>query len=322
VRAACAFLLVAGLCAPARAEEFWHRSDTRKRDLLTQVGDRHLNDARQTDAALRSTPAPPPSLVRDYLAEQARAALGAYEGALQVGPETAELHYRAFLAATYLVTAHEGVARVDREGYAAVVRHVEGVRRLSPLDTREDDLAFQAGLAYSKLGGLGGPDADAAFGNGIREYERFRSFYGRRLSGELLASTYSNEAELLMAVGRLDDAIAYYRTSIELNPLEPLGYFGLAVALDRNGEASKAAEAMRDADRHGKGVDRLKSPTVFFVPSGDIDYYYGLYHEVRGDPVTATIEYNRFLERCKDTKYAERARAHLAELGGRAAPAH
>lgn len=314
VRAALVTLLIATAGA-AHAGSFWEHTDTRRRDGLAVVGDRHLRDAKQTAAALAGSLSPTSDLVRDYLAEKARAALGAYEKALEIGPETVELHYRAYLAAVLLVESHEGILSGYKEAYLAVVRHIEDVRRLQPLDTREDDFAYQAGIAYSKLGALGGPEADENFAHGIREYERLRSVTGNQLSGELLSSTYSNEAELLMSIGRLDDAISYYRTSIEINPMEPLGYFGLAVALDRNGEWSKSAEAMIQASEHGRGVERLKDPTVFFVPSGDIHYYYGLFHQIRGEASLAAMEYRRFLERCHDSKYAARARAHLAELG-------
>src|SRR5215470_13409730 len=326
VRAALVTILIATAGA-AHAGSFWERNDTRRRDGLAAVGDRHLRDAKQTDAALRGSPSPTSDLVRDYLAEKARAALGAYEKALEIGPETVELHYRAYLAAVLLVESHEGILGGYKEAYLAVVRHIEDLRRLQPLDTREDDFAYQAGIAYSKLGALGGPEADDHFTHGIREYERFRSVDGNQLSGELLSATYSNEAELLMAIGRLDESISYYRTSIEVNPMEPLGYFGLAVALDRNGEWSKSSEPMTQASEHGRGIERLKDPTVFFVPSGDIHYYYGLFHQVRGETGLAAMEYRRFLERCHDSKYAARARAHLAELGqavggaGDAAPA-
>lgn len=304
----------------AQAIPFWAHEDTRRRDGLMAIGDRHLGDAKRTAAAIAGSRGAMPDLVRDYLAEQSRAALGAFERALDVGPETADLHYRAFLAAVLLAESHEGAMTGYRESYEAVVRHVEGVRRLQPLDSREDELAIQAGIAYSKLGGLGGPTADGYFEKGIREYEHFRSIDGSQLYADSLAQSYSNEAELLMAVGRLDEALSYYRTSIELYPIEPLGYFGLAVAYDRNGEWSKAVETMLQASEHGTGVEKLKERGVFFVPNGDIFYYYGLFHQVRGEAATAAMEYTRFLERCTDTKYAARARDHLAELRQSGAP--
>jgi tetratricopeptide (TPR) repeat protein len=316
VRSALAFVVVfAFAAASAHAESFWNKKDTQRRDFLTGIGDRHLSEAKQTAAALAASPSPPPDLVRDFVAEKARTALVAYERALDVGPESLDLHYRAFTAAVYLVDSLGGQNPDNREALEAVVHHVEAVRRIEPLDPRDDDLTLQAGIAYSKLGGLGGADADENFEKGIREYEHLRTAYSSSLSARDLATTYSNEAELLMAVGRLDESIRDYRTSIEVNPLEVLGYFGLAVAYDRNGEWSKAVEAMAQAAEHGKGVERLKEPGVFFVPAGDLHYYYGLFQQMRGHAPTAAIEYNRFLQRCKDTKYAARARAHLTELG-------
>lgn len=295
----------------AHADGFWDKKDTQRRDFLTAIGNRHLSEAKQTAAALFGAPSPPPELVRDFVAEKARTALVAYEKAIAVGPESADLHYRAYSAA---VLSESYNPTAGRAAYEAVVEHVEAVRRLEPLDPRDDELSSSAGIAYSKLGALGGSDADDNFEKGIREYEHSRSAYGSTMSSKDIATTYSNEAELLMAVGRLDEAIRDYRTSIEVFPQEALGYFGLAVAYDRNGEWSKAVEAMNQAAEH-RGVERLKEPGVFFVPAGDIHYYYALFQQMRGHAPNAAIEYNRFLQRCTDSKYAARARAHLAELG-------
>jgi len=79
---------------------------------------------------------------------------------------------------------------------------------------------------------------------------------------------------------------------------------------------------MQRALNHGEGLRHLDKDGVFFVPDGDYYYYMALAHEVLGKTEVAEANYNRFLVHCKDTKYAARAREHLAELaqgGGLAA---
>ena len=227
------------------------------------------------------------------------------------------------LSAAKLVAEDGGICHACRDGYEAVVRHVEALRRLDPLDSREVDYAWEMSVALSKLGALGGPQADQHFIRAIEEYERWRQLVDETdpQLARSLSTCYSNAAELLMAVGRLDDAIAQYETAIELNPIEPLGYFGLAVAYDRDGQWNKAVAAMNEGLNRPPGLGRLESPEVFFVPEGEIYYYYALAHQVMGaDPALVSAEYTRFLSRARASKYAARAREHQAEVSRGAPP--
>src|SRR5262249_3614544 len=205
-----------------------------------------------------------------------RAAVAAYERALALG-EDAEIHYRAFLAAYYVDFQKDGViCTTCRDGYEAVIRHADAVRRIDPQTPWARELAWRTCASLSKLGGLGGPDADAELERGIREYDTWRTLTDQVGTNALrnVSISYSNEAELYMALGRLDEAIDYYTRAVETDGTESLNFFGLAVALDRDGQSRKARAAMRTAITfNSEGIGRLTLPDVFFVPQGDLYYY-------------------------------------------------
>jgi tetratricopeptide (TPR) repeat protein len=308
--------LLAPASAPARGDNLWSgvlKGDTRRRAAAIEEGNLHLREARERRSRIdRGSP------TRSFSFDPARAALAAYERALALGPEDADVHYRALTAAKLVVDVG-GVCHACTDWYESVIRHVEALRRLDPNDPRDLGYAWDMSVALSKLGGMGGPRADEHFERAVAEYERWRRlvdetepYYASELS-----TSHSNEAELIMALGRLDEAIAEYQIAVNLNPIEPLGYFGLAVAFDRDGQWDKAMAAMREGLSRLPGINRLESNEVFFVPEGDVYYYWALAHQVQGaDPALVIAEYERFLSRARGTKYAQRAREHIAELRG------
>jgi tetratricopeptide (TPR) repeat protein len=132
-----------------------------------------------------------------------------------------------------------------------------------------------------------------------------------------------------MALGpeRLDDAIAYYETGMQYGPYESLAYYGAAVAYDRDGQWGKAVELMRDAlerdpngrpdldDRRGvHRMGRLTDRGVYFVPEGELEYYFALGYHVQGQRQEALRYYKRFLAQLPGSRFAARAREHIAEL--------
>jgi len=320
MRWAC-LLLLATIVQPARAETFWdavQRGDTRRRDAFVEEGNLHLREARMRRGSIDRGAAP-----RNLVFDPARAALAAFERALAIGPEDADIHYRALFAAKLIVDGDTELCHSCRDGYDAVIHHIEALRRLDPMDTREVGYAWEMAVVLSKIGGLGGPGADEAFERAIQEYARWRRMVDEADPGRArdLATSYSNAAELMMAVGHLDDAIAAYQIAVEIYPMEALGYFGLAVAYDRDGQWEKAVAAMRDALARPPGIQRLEGEGVFFVPEGDVYYYYALAHQIMGsDPGLVTAEYSRFLSRARASRYHARAQEHIAELARRAAP--
>jgi tetratricopeptide (TPR) repeat protein len=302
----------------ARAENLWSsiaKGDLRRQAMAVEEGNLHLREARERRSRLD-----PGAPMRIPAFDPARAALAAYERALTLGPEDPDIHYRALTAAK-LVVDNGGVCHTCRDWYEAVVRHVEALRRLRPEDPRDIVYSWDMSVALSKLGGIGGPRADAYFERAVEEYARWRRLIDETdptFTAEV-ATSYSNGAELLMALGpdRLDEAIAQYQMAVSLNPMESLHYFGLAVAYDRDGQWEKAVATMREGLSRLPGLTRLEHNDVFFVPEGDVYYYYALAHQVQGaDPALVIAQYERFLSRTRATRYAQRAREHIAELRG------
>jgi tetratricopeptide (TPR) repeat protein len=283
-----------------------------------QEGNYHLGEARRIQLAHDGQM----TIARPVL-EHARGAIAAYERALELSPGEPELHYRAVQAAQYIDDhrSNHGLCATCRDGYEAVVRHVDALRKADPLDPRDFELTWNVSLALSKLGGLGGPNAREYFDRAIAEYARWR-----RLADEAnpdraqqVGTGYSNCAELMMAVGRLEEAIEYYRAATDFHPNDALSWYGLAVALDRDGQWEKARASMLEALARDPTQRRLKADSVFFVPEGDIHYYEALALEVKGDLTNAISAYNRFLARSKGSLYVARAQQRLDEVKKRAA---
>lgn len=275
-----------------------------RREALVREGDRFMAKAKNRDRQQN---------------EYARQAVAAYEQALAMGDEgAADLHYRAFLAASQYMVGDAA------ERYHAVIRHIDGLRAADPRDPREMHMLPDLCTALSKLGGMGGPKADELFARGVREYDLWRARIDEtddRFASSL-ATYWVNAAELLMAMGpdHLEQAIRYYEEGVDLagsSQFPALAYYGVAVAYDRDGQWSRAVKAMQEAlaiDRSNGAMANLMMDTVYFVPQGDLHYYLALGYHVQGRYAEALSEYREFLRVTTATKYAHRAREHIAEL--------
>jgi tetratricopeptide (TPR) repeat protein len=300
--------------APASGTPAAVAAEARKR---VEEGDHWLADARKAgkDAGMVTAS----TSETDTLA---RRALAAYDRALTLVADP-DVYYRAFVTTTYLSDA-------SMERWRLAIRYFDGLRATAPRDPRETFMLPELCTALSKLGGAGGPEADAYFNRGVAEYDVFR----QRVDdtdpryADLLSTYSTNAAELLMALGpdRLDEAITYYETGIQYGPYESLGYYGAAVAYDRDGQWGKAQELMLkalerdslgrpDADKRGvHTMGRLTDRGVYFVPEGDVEYYYGLGYQVQGVRQEALRHYKRFLVEVPGSRFTARAREHIAEL--------
>jgi tetratricopeptide (TPR) repeat protein len=143
-------------------------------------------------------------------------------------------------------------------------------------------------------------------------------------------AVYANFAEVLMAAGRLPDAVARYRDAIaaasdlgvgdrreRVHELA-LAYYGLAVALDRDEQPLAAREAMRRALENDPTTAVLKIASsaggdFFFVPDGDVLYYVGLAAEVEGRDGDAAAAFRDFIARAPRSRWARAAEAHLGK---------
>jgi len=177
---------------------------------------------------------------------------------------------------------------------------------------------FRLGVVRSKLGRY--REAGVAYGAAVA-------------SGTADPAVYANFGEVLMADGRLADAQARYRDAIgaanDMSTADKrarsqdlaLGYYGLAVALDRDEQTLAAREMMQRALANDPASAVLKIASqpggdLFFVPDGDVFYYLGLAAEVEGRGVDAEAAFREFLSRAPHGRWARAAEAHLATKKG------
>jgi Tetratricopeptide repeat len=147
--------------------------------------------------------------------------------------------------------------------------------------------------------------------------------------GDADAIVYANAAEILMALGRLEEAEERYREAIRLDAQAvgrtenahslTLSTYGLAVALDRDLQPAAAREMMARALVLDPRLGKLRAAEqmggdVFFVPDGDVFYYLGLASEIAGHPDDAQAAFQEFLARLPRSRWAPRARAHMDSL--------
>jgi tetratricopeptide (TPR) repeat protein len=175
-------------------------------------------------------------------------AAGLVRRALEVLPTSASLwHSLATLA------SHQG-------RYAECVPAMVRSRQLDPTH-RPSDAAFTLGLCYSLTGRLA---------EGTEEYLKVTP--GQTVSAGIL---YYNLGDNLMAMGRVVEAVAYYRRALTENPGSTILYYALAVALDRQGRRPAALAQLRRAVRLDPQGAALIDPAILWFPPQDLDYFQG-----------------------------------------------
>ena len=146
----------------------------------------------------------------------------------------------------------------------------------------------------------------------------------RSLPAEQVATWLANLAETYMMVGRLGDAIDTYQRALEYRA-EPAYGYGLAVALDRDGQTALAREVMLSYAASDQMRD-LQRGSVFFVPEGEVDYYLALGYDALDDLDQAAKHFRRFVASGAHPRYQARANENLRRIekaisrSGRRAP--
>lgn len=250
-------------------------------------------------------------------------AINAYEKAIAADPTQAEPHYRlAWLLHHHYVndSKERGYqvrdTRVLQRWRTKVIEHWERFIELAPLDPRVESVLMERSLEYTKLDTKHGNER--AIGDYAALFERRDpgSFHPRQ-AGRLA----SNRAEIHMMLGELPEAIEWYQRALSFQNDDHWA-FGLAVAYDRAGYASRARELMAThASRtslepfivwlNGSGPDgRL----IFYVPKAEVYYYYGLIHEVLGNYDLAIKRFESFIASGAHPQFHARARHNIKTL--------
>jgi tetratricopeptide (TPR) repeat protein len=309
--AAALCLVLHGLlaAAPARAGGLWAEQSRTDADREYQV-----QMARGDDLAVQSMEARGMRVVQrqrwvswDTLALRA---VAAYERAAAARPDAAEPHYRAaeVLHSQFLesASASEPVLR-DRAVAERALEHWEAFAARAPLDPRVTATLFDRALVRTRLA------TEADFQQAITCYETLAERADMRsLPAEQVATWLANLAETYMMVGRLADAIESYQRALEYRADFTYGY-GLAVALDRDGQTALAREVMLSYAATDRMRD-LHRGSVFFVPDGEIEYYLALGHEALEDFDQAAEHYRRFIASGAHPRYQARAAENLRRV--------
>ncbi len=241
-------------------------------------------------------------LERRELADQA---LLAYEEAIEAEPQKAEPHFRAGMLSVQFQTSDNFPSKTDLE---RAIAHFDAFEALAPLDVRLPDVLFARSLLHTKRGGK------RHIKQGIADYDQQLALIdqatamGRNSTSVIL----SNRAELHMMLGQLEEAITGYEQAIEFEDGITYGY-GLAVALDRDGQGFRARNVARDYALRDHN-NALHRDGTFFVPAGEVFYYIALRAEGLKQYAQARSAYELYLRRLPGSPFAGRARENLAAL--------
>ncbi len=239
--------------------------------------------------------------------EQVRAAAEAYEQAAAIDPTSPEPHFRA----AAVINAHliSNRSSIDPPTARRAIAHWREFERLAPRDPRLDDILFERAIAYTRL------EKEADLRAAIADYQRLNQISDlSTVTPSAAATRIANQAEVHMMLGELDTAIALYERALR-SASEFSQVLGLAVALDRDHQGTKARELLRPYATPAAIADyvrKVQLNAIFYVPAAEVYYYYGLLAEVSDQPEQAANAYRAFLLSGANSRYAERARENLA----------
>jgi tetratricopeptide (TPR) repeat protein len=157
--------------------------------------------------------------------------------------------------------AHEHPAGLERDFLERAAVVLQGAIASWPEHPQALDARFALAVAYAKL---------RRPGDEVRVYEEILQREAGR--GER-AVTLANQAEAYMVLGELDRAVQGFRSSLAITPDNPLAHWGLAVALDRNGDPLGAVAEAGVALQYDPNAEALHNDNVFFVPAYDRYWY-------------------------------------------------
>lgn len=261
--------------------------------------------------------------------EQVQQALQSYRNAAKARPAAAEPYFRIanVLWSFYLQSCDGDVRRGSSRSPLAdctapdqvnvpIAEHAiaawDAFEARAPLDPRLSSglgsILFSRAIVHTKLATR--PHLEGA----ARDYEAIiRRSDGR---SEIASLVWGNLAETYMMLGRLDESVHAYQEALRTGA-QISTWYGLAVALDRDGRGDLARKVIvAQQGRRGylqfrEGVDELNT---FFVPHGEVFYYYALAEEALGQIDEALRYWNQYIASGAHPQYHRRAKEHVDAL--------
>jgi len=255
-------------------------------------------------------------------------ALAAYHDASVMKPSAGEPYYRSAqvvwsLSLDCTRDAMLGVVPIlcqrgfDVDFAKQFIAALDAFEARAPLDPRlscmepgnETCLRFERAIVNTKLGNL-----EAA----AKDYE----VIVRRAQPDEhgIEVVMSNLAETYMMLNRLDESIDMYREALHRYGGDASTAYGLAVALDRDERGGQArdqilAVGVESYEAPSSGFKaRVASGATFFVPHGEVEYYFGLIEESLGRTDEAIGHWRRYIASGAHPQFQPRAKQHLDAL--------
>ncbi|HEX2685606.1 MAG TPA: hypothetical protein VHN14_03270 [Kofleriaceae bacterium] len=256
--------------------------------------------------------------------ESIKRAEAAYRAAAAIRPHEAEpyfrighLLYQMYFACerpiVQLPTCELPYASATQQAH--VVEAWDEFENRAPLDPRVGEILLKRALLNTKLVN-GSANDHRRLEAAARDYEaalnRSDGLVGIRGDDSLLG----NLAETYMMLGRLEDAITTYLQAVSVGAARIPTMYGLAVALDRDGEGDQATR--RILEQGITGFDEFQKELalglVFYVPRGEEYYYFALSNEAFGNHATALESWKLYVASGAHPEYQPRAREHIEQL--------
>lgn len=322
-RALLAVTVLAALVAPARAD-LWKRA-TEPNDPATDTFNALIQKGDDATLAANTQGITTNVAVRQY-----DIAVEAYRGAAKLKPASAEPWFRiASVIDAFWITGCDpadplsdgrspatcGATAVNRVAKARELLEAwETFEALSPLDPRVNQILYRRAITRTKLLATPGAQLEPLLRAVVKDYQALLD----RKDGLSLVSDegiVGNLAETYLMLGDTERAIELYLEALRLGGGVSTTY-GLAVALDRDGRGSSALNVIRSQGVEGAAqFERLYDVNaIFFVPDGEIEYYFALAAEAFGNVNGAIQHWRRFIQSGAHPQYQARAKEHLDRL--------
>jgi len=316
------FLVHLAALAPAQAD-LWKRASeppdptTDVFNALMQQGD---------DAA---TEANAQSLGTSLVLRQVDIALGAYRGASRAKPRSAEPWFRIasvldsffFDGCDSELLQHPRPKSCNAPGAPAsrnarareLLEAWDTFEAISPLDPRVNEVLYKRAILRTKL--LGATTQTIPLLRAVtKDYEALLDRQDGLTAGRP-DGILGNLAETYLMLGDIDRAIDTYRQAIRGGGGVSTIY-GFAVALDRDGRGDQALGVIRSQGIEGaeEFEKSFNLGAIFFVPTGEEEYYFALAAEAFGNNTAAAEHWRAFISSGAHPQYHPRAKEHLDKL--------